>query len=275
MHSTTNTQNHSGVFVLLIATALLLSCLKAQAGGGPIAHDIDFQFNSLSFSGNALMPLGTDYGLVETSVDFSMSFGTNATGNTIIREDGDNDLVLESGENSFVESYFDVFFDITLTDQDAGADFANAQSVISFDNVSFNMGDNPFVPQCAIVADGLTFGGCGMLMAASSSGDDYDMLGGPMVLDLGFDINGDFILDQLTINSLELSFLGALTTSVVGGAIVQTYDLDAVLMGGINPDFQVDFFNGSAEVATIPVPAAVWLFGSGLIALIGAARRRI
>jgi hypothetical protein len=27
-------------------------------------------------------------------------------------------------------------------------------------------------------------------------------------------------------------------------------------------------------VATVPVPAAVWLFGSGLIALVGMTRRR-
>jgi len=31
---------------------------------------------------------------------------------------------------------------------------------------------------------------------------------------------------------------------------------------------------GSAEVSAIPVPAAVWLFGSGLLGLVGVARRR-
>ena len=29
-----------------------------------------------------------------------------------------------------------------------------------------------------------------------------------------------------------------------------------------------------AEVSAIPVPAAVWLFGSGLLGLVGVARRR-
>ena len=36
----------------------------------------------------------------------------------------------------------------------------------------------------------------------------------------------------------------------------------------------VYFDNASLEVAAVPVPAAVWLFGSGLVGLIGIARRR-
>ncbi len=31
---------------------------------------------------------------------------------------------------------------------------------------------------------------------------------------------------------------------------------------------------GATAVTTIPVPAAVWLFGSGLLGLVGVARRR-
>ena len=32
--------------------------------------------------------------------------------------------------------------------------------------------------------------------------------------------------------------------------------------------------NLSGEIATVPVPAAVWLFGSGLLGLVGMARRK-
>ena len=33
-------------------------------------------------------------------------------------------------------------------------------------------------------------------------------------------------------------------------------------------------FNGTGDVSAVPVPAAVWLFGSGLVGLAGVARRR-
>lgn len=39
--------------------------------------------------------------------------------------------------------------------------------------------------------------------------------------------------------------------------------------GAINPDF----VDGTVNVSSVPVPAAVWLFGSGLLALTGLARR--
>ena len=33
-------------------------------------------------------------------------------------------------------------------------------------------------------------------------------------------------------------------------------------------------YDGTFEVSSVPVPAAVWLFGSGLLGLIGVARRK-
>jgi hypothetical protein len=43
--------------------------------------------------------------------------------------------------------------------------------------------------------------------------------------------------------------------------------------GGFDPTLQ-GFKSLGTSVATVPVPAAVWLFGSGLIALVGMTRRR-
>lgn len=54
----------------------------------------------------------------------------------------------------------------------------------------------------------------------------------------------------------------------------------SALIDGPFPDFNVNFDIGSGNsltllnVSTVPVPAAVWLFGSGLIGLIGFARRK-
>jgi hypothetical protein len=39
-------------------------------------------------------------------------------------------------------------------------------------------------------------------------------------------------------------------------------------------DFTIDNVSISADVSAVPVPAAVWLFGSGLLGLVGVARRK-
>ena len=81
--------------------------------------------------------------------------------------------------------------------------------------------------------------------------------------------------------SLTLSFLGGGTTdlSVPGaGSSSQSFGFwsttDAVTSirfnNTVNDGFNIDNISGSA----VPVPAAIWLFGSGLIGLIGIARRK-
>ena len=39
-------------------------------------------------------------------------------------------------------------------------------------------------------------------------------------------------------------------------------------------DFSIDNVSIKADVSAVPVPAAVWLFGSGLVGLVGVARRK-
>jgi hypothetical protein len=50
----------------------------------------------------------------------------------------------------------------------------------------------------------------------------------------------------------------------------------ARMVDGIFPGFSFNFTPGPAGPATVlsPVPAAVWLFGSGLLSLVGLARRK-
>jgi hypothetical protein len=43
---------------------------------------------------------------------------------------------------------------------------------------------------------------------------------------------------------------------------------------GCNADYFIDNVSISADVNAVPVPAAVWLFGSGLIGLVGMARKK-
>ncbi len=49
-------------------------------------------------------------------------------------------------------------------------------------------------------------------------------------------------------------------------------------VGGLQTSISKNYGYGwavhSGDVSTVPVPAAVWLFGSGLLGLIGVARRK-
>ena len=78
-------------------------------------------------------------------------------------------------------------------------------------------------------------------------------------------ISGNFTV--ATIQFQEISG-GSFLNSTIG---ITEYALNPWASGGseINPDF----VNGTVTVSAVPVPAAVWLFGSGLLALTSIARR--
>lgn len=65
-------------------------------------------------------------------------------------------------------------------------------------------------------------------------------------------------------------------TSVVGNAFAYTLDWTSLIAGGPPFGGQVGtwHFAGTGTVAAVPLPAAVWLLGSGLIGMVGVARRR-
>jgi hypothetical protein len=64
---------------------------------------------------------------------------------------------------------------------------------------------------------------------------------------------------------------GTLAYSVSAGVVTGTLSTSQKTAGG--PSTATYSFSGSAAPA-VPVPAAAWLFGSGLVGLAGAARRR-
>ena len=62
-----------------------------------------------------------------------------------------------------------------------------------------------------------------------------------------------------------------------GQCIGQTTGQGGAQFGGMQHSpfpGQVPAFNGTGTLTAVPLPAAVWLFGSGLLGLIGVARRR-
>lgn len=72
-------------------------------------------------------------------------------------------------------------------------------------------------------------------------------------------------------NIVDLSF------NVIGAAGSATDIIFADVFGGWSlggVTVPVDYVAGQVAVTSVPVPAAAWLFGSGLIGLVGVARRR-
>jgi hypothetical protein len=61
--------------------------------------------------------------------------------------------------------------------------------------------------------------------------------------------------------------------SATGGITLQ-FNSTCGAGAGCFADFYIDNVSISADVSAVPVPAAVWLFGSGLLGLVGVARRK-
>jgi hypothetical protein len=94
---------------------------------------------------------------------------------------------------------------------------------------------------------------------------------GSLTLDLGSffgDPNVDFPIAELTFDAVA----PGVTTTVIDVSLSNVWaDYDAIIdmtPTGIGSTITV------TSTAVVPVPAAVWLFGSGLLGLVGVARRR-
>ncbi|MGD2054045.1 MAG: VPLPA-CTERM sorting domain-containing protein [Gammaproteobacteria bacterium] len=58
------------------------------------------------------------------------------------------------------------------------------------------------------------------------------------------------------------------------GGVTLQFSVACAPIEGCNGDYFIDNVSISADVNAVPVPAAVWLFGSGLIGLVGIARKK-
>ncbi len=103
--------------------------------------------------------------------------------------------------------------------------------------------------------------------------------------------NQEVTIDQITFNNgdHQQNFSGDFDLSIDGGAVT-TYSLTNIFntpltgteftfsnpnsQGGSGVSNEYQFYIGVMEVTPVPVPAAVWLFASGLLGLVGVARRR-
>ena len=100
----------------------------------------------------------------------------------------------------------------------------------------------------------------------------------PITLWLAIDINSDpfsFELQSVTINNQSATNLSLSGTGTISGAPAGfdatpgNWELTANTAEGSST-----FSWSSSTVGVVPVPAALWLFGSGLLGLVGIARRK-
>lgn len=113
---------------------------------------------------------------------------------------------------------------------------------------------------------------------ATTAGPSYAFLSPTTLTDIG---GGEYLMNytmQFGTNSASNQQTTLDITDIGGGVLsIITVDTegDGVLGTMHNPVLGAPFqMNITSTVSAVPVPAAVWLFGSGLMGLVGVARRR-
>ena len=172
-------------------------------------------------------------------------------------------------------------------------------SVISTEN--FNAGASGWSPNITSNLGGnVILGGYGVFGAGVVARKDYVLQSGQSTITIDFDFyridswdNERFIVEAngTTLASNVYNFSGG-THNIGGNGSFRdekvhyslSFDADSTLLslafrstlnqGSIDESWGVDNLVISQTVNAVPVPAAVWLFGSGLLGLVGVARRK-
>jgi len=174
-----------------------------------------------------------------------------------------NDIQVVAGGDSFTVTVDAVGFT-------TGA--ASGGFKLSWDSSILNLVSTPTF-STAMVAGGLTDSGLPFTNIAVGAGSIDVSFSSCTFLNIGAcpTLAGDFtILDNLTF-AVDPNWLGPTTDAVLSTTPIATTWFDTA---SVALDPQPIYGTATITVSAVPVPAAVWLFGSGLIGLVGIARRR-
>lgn len=97
----------------------------------PVQFEWDTELTSMDLNGQALMPLGPGWAPILTKIHIGESAALASKGKAYAGQFAQNEVFAlgapagapQPGEQFFVQSFFDVFFDITITDVDPSVNF--------------------------------------------------------------------------------------------------------------------------------------------------------
>lgn len=302
----------------LAAACLSIAMLVAPQAATATTLIFNTEFTNLDLSGTGVVPLASDpfnqlgdsvdgYGFVNSEVRITLSSqrganpGPLSLGQTIAHQGAPiNDALAINpadldGETFFVDSFFDVFFDITFADIDSrpGRDFAGMPDGASVSLLSNGPAILSSSYNAIFDASAVNFG----LLPPPGASPYYGFNG--IEIPLGGDINGNgeddkikFVLATLSLDDDNRSFI-----ELPNGEILNQFNVAAMLQGVVvdestDPPFLIGMAlssglpdaNGLGGPGTItsdllnntvvPVPAAIWLFGTALVGFVGISRKR-
>lgn len=248
----------------------LLTCVSAWPAraidGNPQVLAFDTEILSMDLTGQAYLPLARDpgpptgYEMILTEIKLAESATLSSVGHTTA-------VPLQGPVGPYqVNGFFDVFFDVTLTDIDPNRDFAGGIPY-SFLGAAMHLQMDPLIVQ----ADpSQPFWG-----VVPPVGALYRGLTSPFPVG---DINGNGEYDVLKFTSAELS-VGLVTGSygLSDGSWMQSFDVSGNFAGSVqdistDPPFGFGLTGpttGRSQLggAVVPEPSTWVLFGAGVVLL--------
>jgi hypothetical protein len=250
--------------VVGLSWALVVSCWARPSFA---AIEFETEIVSLDLNGrNIILPLAPNWAPILTDIHIGESASLQSLGRAIATPTGNPD-------EYFVQSFFDVFFDITITDVDPASNFGGGLgSSLSFSNSGpYNLQAN------YLVVANPNAPNLGLFPPLES----FPFIGGFFVEELlGADVNGNGEDDKIKTDSMSLALLDQNRTFIVlpDGTVINNTDASLVWNGAVvdesqDPPFSADLLGPisvtSREVSPqVPEPAAiiVWI---GLACLVG------
>lgn len=132
-----------------------------------------------------------------------------------------------------------------------------------------NAGDT--VTVTGVFEDSVLSGGSGTIGFDSSGGNTLSIAAGSYTFTEANDALYNLTGASLTLASGALSDFSYQAISGTNGAPA---DFDSFFTSFLSDVYLSGTWNTTVQMSPVPVPAAVWLFGSGLLGLVGLARRK-